>query len=69
MIRGMVVATVAVSGCFGSIIYLQIERITTASGKIYMTFGSILLIDTATLLILLPFIYFNVYGSNEGGHG
>jgi hypothetical protein len=69
MIRGMTIAFVGVSSCIGSIIYLQVERITTSSGKTYMTFGSIFLIDTITLVFLLICIFFNLYGMKEGGHG
>ena len=69
MIRGMTIAFVGVSSCIGSIIYLQVERITTSSGKTYMTFGSIFLIDTITLVFLLICIFFNLYGMKEGCHG
>jgi hypothetical protein len=34
-----------------------------------MTFGSIFLIDTITLVFLLICIFFNLYGMKEGGHG
>lgn len=69
MIRGMSIAVVGVSSCIGSILYLQIERITTKGGKDYMTFGSILLLDLVCLLFLLVCIFFNLYGMKEGGHG
>lgn len=69
MIRGMSIAVVGCSSCIGSIIYLQLERITTNGGRDYMTFGSILILDVICLLFLLVCIFFNLYGMKEGGHG
>ena len=60
---------VGVSSCFGSIIYLQVERITTKNGPAFMTFGSIFLIDFVVLLFLIPLILCGLYGADTGGHG
>lgn len=69
MIRGMMVALIAVSSSVGSIIYLQLQKFLTTKYGSFMTFGSIVIIDIIILLILLSCIYLNIYGKDEGGHG
>jgi hypothetical protein len=70
MIRGMTIATVAVSGCIGSIIYLQVEKFLSDNGtRPQMAFGAIILIDIVTLIFLGVCIFFGKYGHSTGGHG
>ena len=61
---------VAVSGCFGSILYLQVEKYLNDGGKHpKMAFGAIILIDIVELIFLGICIMFGLYGQSEGGHG
>jgi hypothetical protein len=62
MIRGMVYSFVGACSCFGTIVYLQLEKVTTQKIGNNMTFGSIIIIDILVLVPLLIFMAFNLYG-------
>ena len=66
MIRGMTIAVVAVSGCVGSIIYLQVEKALSKGGtNSRAAFSAMLYIDAINLIFLLICIKCGWYGDED----
>lgn len=66
MIRGMTIAVVAVSGCFGSIIYLQVDKALSKGGtNLRASFSAMLIIDGINLIFLLICIKCGWYGDED----
>lgn len=67
-VRGMTFAMIGILGSFGSILYLQLEKILVQYGQ-FMAFGTVALIDFIWLIFLGSMILIGKFGQAPAGVG
>jgi len=67
-VRGMTFAMIGILGSFGSVLYLQLEKILVQYGQ-FMAFGTVALIDFIWLIFLGSMILIGKFGQAPAGVG